>query len=389
MRLNQRLYRGFACPQEGLDEPFAHQIAVVYAREYARRFLGRFGEELERKGRGLTGLIAAWLGQDQNSENGDFEAVWDPAFGELPQEVLSAGGLRVLQRAAALGLRLHECGWHKDFELQLPPGTRLRWGPWLLPEAEWIGVSRAGGRFLVEMRCNGAAAKARFWKSGTAWKAEGAAPLPQIAAQGRHFKIMLPPALGTMAPELRAIAADEFPTNAAEALRKACSILRQHASPYWSWCSRVVRWILPTHAVDSAIRSAHSKEQPGVVQMSICTAPAAVGEMLVHEGSHFYFHIVDRLGPLHDGSDQNLYYSPVRRMGRPIYFILMAYHAFANVLLYYRLCQTSGLRDGGYCRKQEEDLRPQLEQLESALKKTSALTPAGKALWRSLSQRIA
>jgi hypothetical protein len=60
----------------------------------------------------------------------------------------------------------------------------------------------------------------------------------------------------------------------------------------------------------------------------------------------------------------------------------------ANVLLCYRQCCKSGLRDGGYIRRQERELLPQLDQLESPLRHTRGLTALGKALWEPLAERI-
>src|SRR6266852_5178334 len=110
--------------------------------------------------------------------------------------------------------------------------------------------------------------------------------------------------------------------------------------------------------------------------------------MLVHEATHLYFHLLCSVGNVDDSSDSTLYYSPIKRQGRPIRAILLAYHAFANVVLFYRLCQEKGLSDDGYCRQQENDLLPQLKQLEASLHTTRALTPLGLALWEPLAERV-
>jgi HEXXH motif-containing protein len=98
--------------------------------------------------------------------------------------------------------------------------------------------------------------------------------------------------------------------------------------------------------------------------------------------------LLNRLGEFDDGSDPALYYSPIRHTGRPIRWILIAYHAFANVLLFYRCCAANGLDKDPYCRLNEKVLVPQLEQLEGALRKSRALTPLGRALWEPLAAKI-
>jgi HEXXH motif-containing protein len=123
--------------------------------------------------------------------------------------------------------------------------------------------------------------------------------------------------------------------------------------------------------------------------MSVGSNPLALAEMLIHEATHQYYHLLTRVAPVHDGSDDNLYYSPVKRRGRPLPFILLAYHAFGNVLLFTRACIQAGVPDPQqYLRKNEAELVPQLQQLEEGLRQTRALTPAGLALWRGLADRI-
>lgn len=53
---------------------------------------------------------------------------------------------------------------------------------------------------------------------------------------------------------------------------------------------------------------------------------------LVPESSHQYFYLLEKIGAIDDGSDQQLYYSPATRVDRPISRLPMAFHAFVNVL---------------------------------------------------------
>lgn len=98
--------------------------------------------------------------------------------------------------------------------------------------------------------------------------------------------------------------------------------------------------------------------------------------------------LICRVGDIDDGTDTALYYSPFRRMNRPINAIVIAYHAFANVLMFYRMCHESGRVDSDYCLSQEKTLLLQLKQLEAALRSTRVLTPIGRALWEPLAQRV-
>jgi HEXXH motif-containing protein len=78
----------------------------------------------------------------------------------------------------------------------------------------------------------------------------------------------------------------------------------------------------------------------------------------------------------------------VKQTGRPLDKILLAYHAFANVVLFYRMCRESGLEDNGYLDYNEANIIPQLRQLEEPLAQTKGLTELGRAIWEPVSKRV-
>ena len=151
------------------------------------------------------------------------------------------------------------------------------------------------------------------------------------------------------------------------------------------WIGRALRFVSPIHELPNVMRSGSGRQWPGVAEISYCCEPVAIAEMLVHEATHQYYNILLMVEPVTDGSDQKLYYSPVRRCERPIEMILLAYHAFANVLLFYRCCRMKGLLDGGFCERNEKELLPDLRSLEASLRTTSSLTEVGNSLWKPLS----
>jgi HEXXH motif-containing protein len=126
----------------------------------------------------------------------------------------------------------------------------------------------------------------------------------------------------------------------------------------------------------------------GVIHVSASPSVPAIAELLVHEASHQYFHLLCLLEAFDDGSDANLYYSPAVRTDRPLERIGVAYHAFANILLFYDSCLTSGIDDGGYCRRNREALSPDVARLEAPLRGSDALTSVGRALSEPLMERL-
>jgi hypothetical protein len=384
MKPAEKRYRGFACPQEELDEAFLRGIAVEYARGFTSLFLEKYKIELDRRGQGLSPLLEKWLKQEE-----DFDTVWDVAFASVRKAVLFHDPSSVLRRAATLGLRLHQRSLPGHWCTELGPPTRLRWGKWLLPKASWISVSCSEKRASIRTRHRGDETLTTLWRIGHEWHAAGADDLPVVNAEKYQLILFFSNALDSIEfAEGKSIVSEVRPERIASASREAVSLLRTHASPYLRWVARVIRCVIPVHAKRSMIRSGSDFDLPGTIQMSFRTSAVALAEMLVHEASHQYFHVLCRLGDLTDGTDSQLYYSPVKRMKRSIYNILLAYHAFANVLLFYRLCRANGLDDDGYALHNEEDLIPQLEQLETPLRTTDALTPLGRALWKPLAARI-
>lgn len=375
---------GFSCPQEELNNRLVTVVTAEHAKTYARKFVERFKAELDQRGDGLSSLI------ERGAEfNLDFETVWDIAFSNVRLAVLDAAPASVLPLAAALGLRLHRSLIEGSWSLRFNSPTRLRWERWILPPAEQINVTAMRNEISIQVRHGRSRRRLKF-RRGNQWSAVGQVEPLQVARINRHQLIILTrtafsaAGLQPLLPNL----SKQSPSLIMCQCKTAISLLRKHAPLYLPWVDKVIRGVVPLRREVSLIRSGSQFDRPGIIEMSLVPEAAAVAEMMVHEASHQYFQIVCRIGEVDDGSDQALYYSPTKGMGRPIRYILLAYHAFANVLLYYRSCIASGIQDGGYCAKNEEALRPQLAHLESALRRTKALTPFGRALWKPLAARI-
>jgi HEXXH motif-containing protein len=139
---------------------------------------------------------------------------------------------------------------------------------------------------------------------------------------------------------------------------------------------------------DERLQSCSSSHLPGTVEISFPSKLISIAEMFVHEASHQYFHIIRRLESVHDGSDSRLFHSPVKGRERPIDAILLAFHAFGNVVLFYRLCSEAGLDDGGYCAANTVRHLAELEIMHSHLESSRALTEVGTLLWKPLAVKL-
>jgi len=212
------------------------------------------------------------------------------------------------------------------------------------------------------------------------------AKLPIINSDGQRY-ILVHGAAAKAFPSLEGILLMRDANVATCALHKAISLLARYAPIFLPWIGRVIRRIIPVLSSSQMTCSGSYEDYPGTIYMSLNCAPVAIAEILVHEATHQYYYILARYGAIDDGSGQT-FFSPIKGTKRPLAMILLAYHAFANVLLFYRSCRQKHIRDSGYCRTNEAQLVPKLHVLEDTLASTNALTPLGEALWRPLAARL-
>lgn len=385
--LKEKKYKGFACPQEGLDERFLQSLAVAHARKSVRNFLGRFNQTLDQYSYGLTSLLQDWLLKESS-----FEAVWDLGLGNIlngfPNDIKNQG--RVMRRAAELALHLMEFGLEGSWQARLIEPVRLRFGNYWLLLADRVEVEAGPGQIILKLSLDAEITQYTFRREPESWQAR-----ENLLECFRYVKtgvgqIKLLPA-GVFQPEELEVYTMASPVTTATMkanLEQALQLIQQYSPIYLPWVERVTRALIPVGVNANQFFSGSLFARPGVIHMSMEVRPVIIAELLVHEATHQYMHLLRRLGPLDDGSDPTLYYSPVKQTGRPIGAITLAYHAFANIVFFYRLCQANNLADGGYCQRNEKILADQVYVLEQALHTSQALTAQGRALWEPLAWRL-
>jgi HEXXH motif-containing protein len=168
----------------------------------------------------------------------------------------------------------------------------------------------------------------------------------------------------------------------------AAELISGFAGIYLPWVGEVIKDLIPLPPRPGILHSASGKLAPGIISVTNQDLRCALAEQLVHEATHQHLYLLTRLGPMDDGSDETLYFSPFRNMGRPVFYILFAYHAFANVLLFYRTARANGMSDGEPGITDQDKLKADLLTLEEALETTKALTPLGRALWEPLREMV-
>jgi HEXXH motif-containing protein len=169
----------------------------------------------------------------------------------------------------------------------------------------------------------------------------------------------------------------------AECLKKSADLLQAHAPDYLDWVAEVIKFIAPVSAPADLIGSSSSPRFFGMISISDNSRPLSVAEFLVHEASHQYFIIAASLGEMDEGSEGQLFYSRFARRDRPLERILAAFHALANMALFYERC----LADGVPCEGRLAYMATHMRELDEILRNAETLSPLGKSLWLPLSQK--
>lgn len=382
-------YRTFSCPQEGLDESFFALIAVEYARGATDRFTTGHTAVLHECSQGLVDVLGQWVRADIGVDE-----AWSPIFGQLGEILAGRSVLTPPEAAVRVALTLHEHGQSGTWSAVLPVARSMRFARWLLPAATSVGVTASGDQVVINLSGKDGDAGQRIdFRGGPGrWRtADDLVAYPVVPMDRRPLTFL--PGEPLHAPEASFLRADVVDRSSWDELpdryAAAFEIMRAAAPEYVRWVDTAVPYVIPLRGHGAQITSGSSKADPGCCHISLGSNPIALAEMLIHEATHQYYHLLTRVALVHDGTDRKLYYSPVKRRGRPVPYILLAYHAFANVLLFTRACMDAGIADPQhYLVANEADLVPQLAQLDEGLRRTDSLTTAGQALWRPLADRI-
>jgi HEXXH motif-containing protein len=263
-----------------------------------------------------------------------------------------------------------------DIELERP--ARLGWHGHLLPKTRRV-VSATSERVELDLP-NG---DLQVFVRGELAGDSRAVPLPYIDA----LCVIAPWAVDTYASihvpfALSPLAIDDIVVP----LRDAWRLIERASPETFQWCGRVATDVIALAGDAGTSRSGSNRDAPGQLALSVPAPTLTLAELFVHECSHQYFHLAEELGPVDDGSDRRLYWSPLTRSERPLDRILIAHHAVANIIRFYRDVAGRGLDVDGHVEAEIDRQTECLHALETALETTSALTERGRALYTPASR---
>ncbi len=379
-------YTGFSCSLEPFDESLAQMIAGEYARSVLSVFVERFSQVLAKNG--LDDLFSGLLNADL-----PLELAWSSDLGNLYQATRLVDEDHALKTAAAFALTAGAKGFCSEWQLEFSKANKFYWDDWALPGCDKLTVINSDANALIKLSLDSDQTQVSFVRSLDGWKCQTptrAVRLPSFGS-GKRRLVLLPRSAALDSGLFRdgdfaAEALETFSPALIETLTHALDFLEEHLPHYFDWVVRIIRRVAVLHFERNVLHSGNHEQQYGTIHISDNSRVLSVAEMLIHEASHQYFELLNKLGPTVDPGHTELYYSPVKQCDRPLHKILLAYHAFANVMLFYRGVAECGLTDSSSAKFQVV-LNDELRQLEQPVLESDAILPIGRALVGPLIER--
>jgi hypothetical protein len=342
-------------------------LIIGAARQYAQTLLRHCGGGLALASSGLSDLLTSWSDGEIRFE----DALQVP----LSLRTIRAGALDPLWVAAQIGAHLHAHGHEGRWRIRVGSPAPLAFGWRVTPPGQDIAVDAVDEhvRICVDnapVPFVGDACDVPFGGAG-------------VRIVGSGFQQAYP---FTSLADI----SDIDPADIASTLRETASLLEQYAPQYVDWVAGALAAVVPLRCPgEDMFQSFSLRGVNAVVFASFPSPPLKLAELLVHETSHQYYHFAQYRTTFSNGKDEKLYHSPYVQKGRPIERILIGFHAFANVVLFYRACLAARMRDGSDAAAKEiaynmECLRPMADAIDAS----PGLTPAARELFEPLRQEL-
>lgn len=362
-------------------------VVLQHCRTVLELFLNRFSNAVRNYSVGLLEVLEQGI-----PITADFSFGWDIAFGKMHHCVVSKPE-SLLEVAALVGLRLSSyvdsCEWFIQF---YAPKTLIV-DRLVLSNCTSVAVRRSGDDFSIEAELDGTKSLISLGSNCASMLQAGCQSLSSFEIGNSKIAI-LPPELSSFSSDSGELAnhysvlSNQSLTQSFNSYGKALTLISECGGPYSDWINHVLRYLAPIRVNPGLLTSKSRYFEPGVLYIACIEQPEMVAEMIVHEASHQYLNIVQRLGPLDDGSDDTLYYSPFRREPRPIKGIITAYHAAGNMLLFFRECNKDAYDKNDYFLMAEQELVPQVLKLETAWRKSDSLTEVTSQICCTLAEKL-
>ena len=158
----------------------------------------------------------------------------------------------------------------------------------------------------------------------------------------------------------------------------------------FDWAAHATRVIVPLRPrPDGRVRSGSLAEEVGTVYLDL-SSPVSFLESLVHESAHQHFYLYEHLSVLVSADGTPSFYSPLKKMLRPLRGVFLAYHALACIAQLYRELLLDRAFDEASMAPALDSVLSDLEVAATGMRSGQAhLTEAGWALFEQIECRRA
>ncbi|BEU74991.1 MULTISPECIES: aKG-HExxH-type peptide beta-hydroxylase [Ralstonia solanacearum species complex] len=384
--------RQFSLPDAQSNERIFDTVMNAHGMAVAKWLLDLHGDTIAAATEGLLDYLHAWI-----ADPGPSDTAWDIAFGRVHLAMKEGHLPDPVGAAVRLGLRIARSGRRGRWSAPMM-ASPVQFDEMLVEHVRDVEVNNAPGaaaRVTLGLADGTSRMLDRNVHDGR-WQGEGAERLESV---GRHRAIQLlhrralPPedCRGDIFKECQPVT--HITREAAQSFHDGFEVLERNAPQYVPWIERVLKGIVVCPQQETyRLVSGSWEDVPGFAHMSSPHGGIDIAEVLVHECAHQYFYMLQRVGPVDDASDAQLYWSPPIRKKRPLSRILMAYHALANVQLLYDAVANNPANSSlsiQYVKVNEPALQAAIQALEEPLRGNSALTELGRGLYEPLAERMA
>ncbi|WP_111682855.1 aKG-HExxH-type peptide beta-hydroxylase [Winogradskyella tangerina] len=168
------------------------------------------------------------------------------------------------------------------------------------------------------------------------------------------------------------------------------ALIREVEPDFAFWISSAIHKLVILLKPPSIMESSSLSIKPGEVHISLLVSKVALCEMLIHESSHQHFYKFLAKAKLVRENAPDAY-SSVKNTKRPLILVLLAFHAFSNVLIFYnkfflKINDKKLLEQANAIYNQTK--KDVISLTESLIQNRTHLTPDGDFLFKELLKKL-
>lgn len=166
-------------------------------------------------------------------------------------------------------------------------------------------------------------------------------------------------------------------------ITQGLNVLANAGDRYLRWVRPLFRGVAATPLTHDDMRQSGSySEHAGVFNCGFPGGAESIAEVIVHEVSHQNFLLLNAVYPLARDQEGESFYSSLKGADRPLTRVLLAYHAAANMALFWDdLSKRVALRE--YYLAEQIEMNRHVDSLAAELARATGLTEAGRTLFRA------